>query len=163
MEKYNEIRNEIINLNNSGKYEDSNRKCYELIELLLFTSKNINDNLWFCYYMISFNYYLMKDYNLAVENGKYAAFVIRNYDLVNYNKTVRLLANCYRDRGDSRDAIRMYNYCARYYRKTNNKKMRILCMYNIAKLLDMAGIMEKLKSLYKNLFSDDEIELYKTH
>lgn len=159
MEKYNEMRKEIINLNSSRKYADSNKKCYELIELLLFTSKDINDDLWFCYYMISNNYYLMKEYDLAIENGKYAAFVIRNYNLVNYNKTAWHLANCYRDKGNQRDAIRMYNYCAHYYRKTNNNKSRMLCLFNKAKLLNMFSIMERIRSMYMNTVGDDEIEL----
>lgn len=159
MEKYNEVKDEIIDLNHLRQYKDSNKKCYELIELLLFTSKNINDDLWFCYYMISKNYYLMEEYDLAIENGKYAAFVIRNYNLVSYNKTVWHLANCYRDGGNCREAIRMYNYCSHYYRETNNKKLRMICMFNVAKLLNMFTIMEKIRSLYIKIVGDDEIEL----
>lgn len=155
---YREIRKEIVSLNYSKKYKDSNRKCYELIELLLFTSKDINDDLWYCYYMLSNNYYLMKEYNLAIENGKYAAFVIRNYNFVNYNRTVWHLANCYKDKGNPREAIKMYNYCAHYYRKTNNKKSRMLCLFNIAKLLNMHNVMEKIISLYKQIVGDDEIK-----
>lgn len=158
-EKYDEIREEIINLNNSKKYVDSNKKCYEFIEMLLFTSKNINEDLWFCYYMISYNYYLMKEYILAIENGKYAEFVIRSHNLVNFYRTVLLLANCYKDKGNCRDAIRMYKHCAHYYKKTNNRISRVLCLYNIAKLLNMTSITETLKNLFVSTELGDEINL----
>lgn len=156
IEKHEGIRKEIISLNNSKKYADSNKKCYEFIELLLFTSKNINDDLWFCYYMLAYNYYMMREYSLAIENGKYATFVIKNYNLVNFNKTILLLANCYRDRGNTRDAIKMYKHCAHYYKKTNNNISRVLCLYNIAKLLNMKVIMVTLENLFANIEFKDE-------
>lgn len=159
IEKYDGIRKEIINLNNSKLFEASNKKCYEFIEILLFISKNINDDLWFCYYMISYNYYLLKEYVLAIENGKYATFVIRNYNPANFNKTIMHLANCYRDKGNPRDAIRMYKYCAHYYKKTNNNTSRIQCLYNIAQILNISSVMEKLRGMCTDIEFEGRVSL----
>ncbi len=155
IEKYDYIRKEIIRLINSGNYADSNRTCYEFIEMLLFNSNNINDDLWFCYYMIAYNYYMMGMYALAIENGKYAAFVTRNYNPSNYNKTILLIASCYKDKEDSRKAVIMYKQCARYYKRTNNDTSRASCLYSIARLLNMNSVMIRLEKWFDGSVSAD--------
>lgn len=144
-EKYKHLR-ESIRQSCTTDCQKSIKESFRLLQVLLKDRVNKEDE-WFCYYMISYNYYLMNEYELAVEYGKYAALTIKNADAVNYNRTIWHLGDCYKKFGKTREAIKMFKICSSYYRGKSNR-LRLTCLFNIAELLEYTTIMEKILKLY---------------
>lgn len=132
----------------SKQYMESIKKCYELLELLANETQEKTMDEWFCNHMLSYDYYLQGDYELSIEYGKYAAIIIKNYDDTNYNRTVWLIGNCYREEGNNNEAIRMYKICSNYYRNIKSNRLRLSCLFNISKLIKSVDTMERIIKLY---------------
>lgn len=147
IEKYRHLREAIKQYNCEMEYEKSINESFKLFELLSKDNASKDDE-WFCHYMVSYNYYLLKEYELASEYGKYAALIIKNIDDSNYNRTIWHLGNCYKKTGDIKEAIRMFKICSYYYKSIKSNKLRLTCLYNIAELLEYTGAMEKILKLY---------------
>lgn len=147
IEKYKPLRQSILDFHTAGDYEDSIKECYTLLEQVL-DEENCKDDEWYCYHMLSFNYYKLNEYYLAIENGKYAAIEIKDYNLGNYARTAWLLGNCHKETGNIKEASKMYRMCLQYYKSIECNTLRLNCTFNIAKLLKMPNVMKKTLNLY---------------
>lgn len=159
IEKYKPLRQSILDYHTSKDYEGSIKQCYLLLEQIL-SKENKQDDEWYCYHMLSFNYYVLKNFDIAIENGKYAALLIKNYNTGNYTRTIWHLGNCHKELGNIKEAIRMFKICIRYYKSINSNKLRLTCIFNVSKLLKMPNIMEKALNLYAKENNKADVTVY---
>lgn len=118
------------------------------------------DDMWFCNYNIALCYLKKDDVYKAcdwiVEADKYLRF--KDYK---YYQTRWLNAEIYWLFDNNFKAVQAYKECADFYRYIDDKKMRLISIFNIAKVLEKDKLMLKLINMLKRYDDMQKIPIYK--
>ncbi|MCB2354476.1 hypothetical protein [Clostridium estertheticum] len=146
------LRNEIRNYRIIDKnYPAAIRKCNSYLKVLnILKSKNIKNDLWFCYHDISLSNRKLNNVNEAIKFGHLAISNTDSSDF-RYYSSLWLIAKCNNQLNNDTMALKLYSECSRFYKEIDDVALRICVIWNKAKIYkNVKGMLNIIKNYEKN-------------
>ena len=134
--------------------EEENYKCIELADELILI-KPSNNFLWYGWYSKSLIYMRLNNMELALEYAKKSIKYVSEVDIFSqdYSLSMMALGRCY-EGIDNKKSIGIYKTLSHIYRELTDNRLRLSCIFNIAKLSLNPRAMQRLISIVENTKSN---------
>lgn len=165
LKEFENIRNDIRHTRiTEKKYTEAISKCFNYIDILNKLPCSLtSDDMWFVHHDLGISNKKLGNFNAAIKHEliaiNYTNHALNDCDY-RYLYSIWLIATCYEELGNIKEAIKLYGECSRAYRLLHDEQQRICCVWNKAKLYRNEKCMLKLIKIYENKSLNISIKTY---
>jgi tetratricopeptide (TPR) repeat protein len=149
--KRNEIRDARIKEEDFAK---AIKKCFEFLKVInSLKETNTTNDKWFIHHNIALNSKKLNNFKTAIKHEfialDYADSSTKDVDY-KFIYSTWLLGLCFKENGDFKKAIRLFDECSKRYKKIKDEQQRICTLHEKAKLYKDTKAMEKFIKFYES-------------